>query len=252
MYIRTRQEALDALAETLQKPERPAQIIDVTVKIMLCLNPEPRQLLCDSQAGLIEGGLEQMSQKRQQMLQEAQMEELVLIVNPEEERKYAAVGRTLDALRLSRVAGEVFPAITAQFEPWEIARAVLATEEGVRLCMLETVRARNTPEAEAVAQAAQKKFTAWLEQARPGWRSKTDALKTACAVACGGAPSATDLFHVLAADDQRALHILDLLEKAPGDVPGVLTPLLEIIQTIRRLEQESGDPTDTRSRKSVV
>ena len=41
-YIRNKQEALDALAETLALPDRRTQIIDVNVKIILCLHPEAR------------------------------------------------------------------------------------------------------------------------------------------------------------------------------------------------------------------
>ena len=50
MYIRTREEALSAVAEILDLPQRRDQIVQSTVKIMLCLEAEPRSFLGDCQA----------------------------------------------------------------------------------------------------------------------------------------------------------------------------------------------------------
>src|SRR5688572_6547586 len=68
MYIRTKEEALDAVAEVLDLPERRDQIIQSTVKIMLCLDAEPRAFMGDCQALLIEGGLDAMRSKRRELL----------------------------------------------------------------------------------------------------------------------------------------------------------------------------------------
>ena len=58
MYIRHQSDALDALAGILDLPDRRQQIVQSTIKIMLCLDAEPRMFLVDCQALLLEGGLE--------------------------------------------------------------------------------------------------------------------------------------------------------------------------------------------------
>src|SRR3989442_996584 len=42
MYIRHQGDAVDALAQILEMPERRQQIVQCTIKIMLCLDVEPR------------------------------------------------------------------------------------------------------------------------------------------------------------------------------------------------------------------
>jgi len=56
-YLRTIDEAMDAVAEILEMPTQRDRLIQSTVRIMMCVNPEPREFLADSQALLIEGGL---------------------------------------------------------------------------------------------------------------------------------------------------------------------------------------------------
>ncbi|RPH34805.1 MAG: hypothetical protein EHM91_18010, partial [Planctomycetota bacterium] len=67
--MRTLDEAIDAVAAILELPEQRDRIIQCTIRIMMCLNPEPREFLADSQALLIEGGLEALAQKRHDMIE---------------------------------------------------------------------------------------------------------------------------------------------------------------------------------------
>jgi hypothetical protein len=73
-FIRGMQEARDALAEILALPERRQQIIGVMMKIMLCMTKDTRRFLADGMAGLIEGGLDYMRQKRREAIEAMQRE----------------------------------------------------------------------------------------------------------------------------------------------------------------------------------
>jgi hypothetical protein len=64
LYLRTKEDALDAIAVILRLPERRVQIIESTMRIALCLDPAPRQFLMDCQAALIQGGLEELRKRR--------------------------------------------------------------------------------------------------------------------------------------------------------------------------------------------
>ena len=68
MYVRTRDDALDALAVILELPDRASQIIEITMRIAVCLDPDPRNFLVDCQAALIEGGLEALRKRRMEHL----------------------------------------------------------------------------------------------------------------------------------------------------------------------------------------
>src|SRR5688500_88806 len=119
MYIRTKEDALENLAEILQIPERRDQIIQSTVRIMLCLEVEPRILLADCQALLIEGGLETLRSRRRDAVEAA--EDLPVVVLDEvEDRLFEEVASALDALRFTEVVRQVFPGIRA--DRWQIGR----------------------------------------------------------------------------------------------------------------------------------
>lgn len=68
-FIRGLQEARDALAEVLALPERRFQIILIMQKIVICMSRDTRRFLSDAMAGLVEGGLEYMRQRRREALQ---------------------------------------------------------------------------------------------------------------------------------------------------------------------------------------
>ena len=87
MYLRSREDALDAVAEILNLPERCDQLVQATVKIMLCLEVEPRLFLADCQALLVEGGLEALRRKRHDLLESLENCPLV-VLDPVEDRLF--------------------------------------------------------------------------------------------------------------------------------------------------------------------
>src|SRR5260221_13328875 len=89
MYIRNQDEAMQALAEILEIPERREQIIQSTVRIMLCLDVEPRLFLADCQALLIEGGLEALRSRRRDAAESLQ-DLPIGVMDPEGDRLFYA------------------------------------------------------------------------------------------------------------------------------------------------------------------
>src|SRR5688572_7422928 len=171
-YIRTREDALDAAAEILDLPDRKDQLIQSTVRIMLCLDVEPRDFLCDCQALLIQGGLEALALRRRDALDAA---DEVVIVDPEEDRFFDAVGTALDALRLADVLRQVFPEM--RHERWLVARALLSREAQLRDLVAAAIRARGDKEAVAAArQAVEASFAA----ERPSWIDRAGSLLALC------------------------------------------------------------------------
>src|SRR6185295_771792 len=117
MYIRTHQDALRNLAEILDLPERRDRIIQSTVRIMLCLEVEPRLFLADCQALLIEGGLETLRARRRDAVEAA--EDLpIVVLDPAEDQLFEEIASALDALRFTDVVRQVFPALHA--DRWQI------------------------------------------------------------------------------------------------------------------------------------
>src|SRR3954447_10382820 len=108
MYIRHQGDALQALAQILDLPERRQQIVQCTIKIMLCLDAEPRALLSDCQALLIEDGLDALRRKRRDVLENHDSVPIPL-PDPEGDRLVEAAATGRDALRLAEVVRQVFP-----------------------------------------------------------------------------------------------------------------------------------------------
>src|SRR5215831_7107500 len=98
VYIRSREDALESLAEILALADRRDQIIQSTIRIMLCLEVEPRLFLADCQALLIEGGLENLRARRR-LAVEAAENALVGVIDDSEDKLFEEVASALDALR---------------------------------------------------------------------------------------------------------------------------------------------------------
>src|SRR5947209_2391076 len=139
MYIRHQGDALDALAQILDLPERRQQIVQSTIKIMLCLDAEPRALLTDCQALIIEDGLDALRRRRREVL-EHQESIPIIILDPEGDRLFEAAATALDALRLTEVVRQVFPDL--RHERWIVARALLAHEADLQAQLAAAIKAR--------------------------------------------------------------------------------------------------------------
>lgn len=236
IYIRNKAEALDAVAAVLALPDRRQQIIQLTVRVAMCLDAEARSFLADCQAGLIEGGLEAMRRRRQELLSSLEREEgpeAIVIVDSSEDQLLEQVGAALDALRLSEIARQVFPDVREKHEAWEIARALLADEEAVRKTLIDAVRAHGAGNS-ALYEECRREMLRRLEAARPPWAQAVAALKEASAA--GGAEDAAAVFGVVAVDDMRARLVLDLLAGSADEAQKYLGEIRRRIRTLRELE----------------
>jgi hypothetical protein len=222
VYIRTEEEALSAVAEILDLPQRRDQLVQSTVKIMLCLEAAPRAFLGDCQALLIEGGLEALRLKRRDFL-EREENIPVVVLDPEDDRLFEATARALDALRFSNVVLRVFPEFAGVFDRWWIARAILAREGEIRPILSSAIRARRYAEEFDPLRLA---LQALIVGVRPEWIERAGALRSACldalrleaSIPAEGLETAAEAaFSVLAVSDER---MKPLLRPAPdGPAP---------------------------------
>jgi len=241
-YIRTREDALDAAAEILDLPTRADQLIQSTVRIMLCLDVEPREFLTDCQALLIEGGLDALRARRRDALEA--VEDLPLVVlDPEEDRLLDSLGSALDALRFAEVLRQVFPDV--RHERWMLARAVLLREGTVRDLVSAVLRARGEA---AVAGRARAELEKIIAAARPGWMDRAGALLSACRRALAGTGGAdpdalpgetTLLFELTAVDDARAAEVLAALDSSADTAAARLLRLRELAETVQSLRLQT-------------
>jgi len=242
MYIRHQGDALDALAEILDLPERRQQIVQCTIKIMLCLDAEPRALLTDCQALLIEGGLDALRRRRRDAL-EHQASIPILILDPEGDRLFEAAATALDALRLTEVVRQVFPDL--RHERWIVARALLAQESEIRAQLAAAIKARGQRD---VVRCARASLESILAGSHPTWNDRAGTLRAACVDVLKGSELADPdrlheeadlLFELFALSDDRAAALLVALDRDPEDAVRQIGRLYESLDAVRSL---SGSP----------
>jgi len=239
IYIRNRAEALDAVAAVLALPERRQQIVQLTVRVAMCLDAEARVFLADCQAGLVEGGLEYMRKRRHDLLAAQQQEEApeaIVIVDSSEDQLLEQVGLALDALRLSEIVRQTFRSIREAHTPWEIARAFLAEEDALREAMIAAVRAHGSGNV-VVFEQKRDEVARRIAAVRPAWMSTLPTLEQACTEV---APELPQLLSVVAVDDVRAQLVLELLAGSREEALEYLRSVKSRIETLRRLEAGSG------------
>lgn len=197
MYIRTREDALGAVAEILDQPDRRRQIVQSTVAIMRCLDADPRRLMTDCQALLLEDGLDTLRQRRRDL-------------QPALDPLFEAAAGGLDALELTEVIRQVFPELRA--ERWVLARALLRGESTLREALAAAIRARGRQEERS---RARKDVETALHSARPAWIDRAGSLRAACLSALRNRADvevlhqeADLLFELVAVSDERAEPIL--------------------------------------------
>ncbi len=222
MYIRNQGDALDVLAQILALPERRQQIVQVTIKIMLCLDAEPRALLSDCQALLIEDGLDALRRKRREVL-EHQESIPVVILDPEGDRLFEAAATALDALRLTDVVRGVFPDLRS--ERWVVARALLAREAELRAQLTAAIRARGQAD---VLRCSRASVDSILSASRPEWNDQL-------ADPDASHEEADLLFEVFALSDERSAGLLAALERDPEDAVRQVARLYEALDAVRSL-----------------
>lgn len=244
MYIRDHEDALQELANILDLPERREQIIQCTVKIMLCLEVEPRIFLADCQALLIEGGLETLRARRQEI--EAALDVPVAVEDPEEDRLFEDVASSLDALRFADAVRQVFPSLPG--DRWQIARAILLYESGVREQVSLAVRSRGE---ESRVRAAREALETMIDTLRPSWVDRLGTLRTACVEALKRSETldpgdlhreAELLFELFATSDERAPRLLEAIDAGLGQEAEQITHLRELAQAVRALPHDPPPP----------
>jgi hypothetical protein len=237
MYVRTKSEALDVVASVLGMPDRRQQIIQITVRIAMCLDPEARGFLLDCQSGLIEGGLEHMRKKRQELLAAQQQDtpEAIVIVDDSVDQLLEQAGMALDAMRLSEIVRQVFPKLREKFPAWHVARAFLVSEQEMRELTVQAVKAHGAGDGKTYDKA-QNLIHRYLEGVTPSWKDAVSTISAACEEL---APGNSDLLPVVVTDDVRAQLVLSLLAGSKAEAAEYLQGLLKRIETLRRLEAEA-------------
>ncbi|MBI2901404.1 MAG: hypothetical protein HYY17_14560 [Planctomycetes bacterium] len=236
MFIRSREEAMDVLAEILTLSERRDQIIRCTVAIMECLDAEARTFMADCQAMLIEGGLETLRERRREAMERLHETEVVAIIDPEEDRQLEALASAADALRFADVVFAVLPELS--FQKWEIARALLAQEQILREQVVAALQARqSTPDDLA---GLRSRVEAIVTSHLPPWRGRAEEMRRACrdvlrTYELDGDPEM--IFTAIASSDDRALPFIEMLNRDSAGAVAYIRKLQEWTATVRALEQ---------------
>lgn len=244
MYIRTREDALETLAEILDLPERRDQIIQSTIRIMLCLEVEPRLFLADCQALLIEGGLETLRARRRDAFDAEDLP--IVVLDADEDQLFEEIASALDALRFTDVVRQVFPGIRA--ERWQLARAILLYESGVRDQVSAAVRCRGDERQMNAARAAVEGMVTAL---RPSWGDRVGAIRAACLETLKRMDvrepdrmhqEADLLFELFAVSDRRAPELLEAIDADFGRAQDQIARLRELAAAARALQTEPPSP----------
>ncbi|HEX7900689.1 MAG TPA: hypothetical protein VF950_23215 [Planctomycetota bacterium] len=193
MYIRTRDDAMDALGAILELPERRSQIVQSTVKVALCMTPEARSFMLDVQAGILSGGLDALRERRQaavKKLTDTTIRRKAPGIDIKTDPLLEPIGQALDLLKMVDILISTFPGVAARHPKWELARFIHENVSYVREAIEAGLRRRGKPEHAPL----EKKVLAKVEEAKPWWPEWAQPLKEACA------------------------HYVRLLSKEPGDV----------------------------------
>ncbi len=248
MLIRSKDEAMAALSEILDLPERRDQIVQSTVKVAVCLSAEARSFMLDVQAGILEGGLEALRRRRQEALEglsETQVRRRAPGIDVRKDPMLEQIGTALDLLRMVDILAEVFPALAPRHPRWELARFIHENESWIREAVEAGLRRRGKPE-HAPLEA---KVLARIEERKPWWPEWADSMREACAhhvrtlARPGGAhPAASDadlLFQVIAMSEDRARAFLKCMAGTSADVANYLSEIRSRIDLLMAAQGEA-------------
>jgi hypothetical protein len=238
-YLKTVDEAIDSIAEILELPEQRDRIIQCTIRIMMCLNPEPREFLADSQALLIEGGLEALAKKRRDMIESLEEETTVAVLNDDEDDLFESVGSAVDALRLSDVAFRVFPQLRRGLEPWRVARALRRDERRFDEVLSQGIRRRGGEGYQQAQQALER----LVSSERPPWVEESARIREACRAFFDGTgvsdtpvSDSEILFSLFAINDDRAAELLAALDAGGDSARDLTRRTFECLAALRELQ----------------
>jgi hypothetical protein len=260
MYIRSKAEAMDAMGAILELPGRSTQIIQATVKLALCLDPEARMFMVDLQAALIEGGLDALRKRREEALAhltDTKIRRRAPGIDVKKDVLLAEIGAEIDLLKMVKILGDVFPAAAVRHPQWELARFIHANQGYVREAIEAGLRRRGKPE-HAVLES---KVVEKIEEVKPWWPEWADSIKQACAHyvhtlskeslpaegspqgAKGGDvhPGANDpelLFYLIAMKEERARDVLRHMTGTSDALKGYLSGLRTRLNLVLLAQQE--------------
>jgi len=247
MYIRSKEEALGAMARILELPGRPAQIVDSTVQVALCMTAEARLFMLDVQAAVIGGGLEGLRKRREEALAkltETKIRRRAPGVDVRKDAVLDQIGAALDLLKMVGVAVEVFPALGSRHPQWEIARFIHENESFVREAVEAGLRRRGRPEHAALEQ----KVLTRIEEKKPWWPEWADSIRQACAhyvkslaKSDDAHPRANDpelLFAVICMSEERAREVLDRMARTSAELRDCLAGIRARLDLVLSAQEE--------------
>jgi len=247
MYIRSKAEAMDAMGAILDLPGRPAQIIQATVKLALCLDIEARSFMVDVQAALIEGGLDALRKRREAAmahLTDTKIRRRAPGIDVKKDALLAEIGAEIDLLKMVKILSDVFPAAAVRHPQWELARFIHANQGYVREAVEAGLRRRGKPE-HAPLEA---KLVAKIEEVKPWWPEWADSIKQACGhyvhtLSKEGEvhPGANDpelLFYLIAMKEERARDVLRHMAGTSQELKEYLSGLRTRLNLVLLAQQE--------------
>jgi hypothetical protein len=247
MYIRSKSEAMDAMGAILELPGRPAQIIEATVKLAVCLDPEARAFMTDLQAALIEGGLDALRRRREAAmahLSDTKIRRRAPGIDVKKDALLAEIGAEIDLLKMVKILGDVFPAVAARHPQWELGRFVNENAAYVREAVEAGLRRRGKPE-HATLEA---KVLAKVEEKKPWWPEWADSIRQACAhyvhtlskegEVHPGANDPDTLFYLIAMKEQRARDVLRHMAGTSQELKEYLSGLRTRLNLVLLAQQE--------------
>ena len=247
MYIRSKAEAMDAMGAILELPGRPAQIIQATVKLAVCLDPEARIFMMDVQAALIEGGLDALRKRREAAmahLTDTKIRRRAPGIDVKKDVLLAEIGEAIDLLRMVKILADVFPAAAVRHPQWELARFIHDNQGYVREAVEAGLRRRGKPEHAAL----EAKVVARIEDQKPWWPEWAESIKQACAhyvhtlskegEVHPGANDPETLFYLIAMKEDRARDVLRHMAGTSQELKDYLSGLRTRLNLVLLAQQE--------------
>ena len=249
MYIRSRDEAMGALSAILELPGRSQQIVQATVKVAMCLDPDARAFMLDVQAAIIEGGLDALRKRREEAmakLTETRIRRQAPGVDVQKDALLRDVGTALDLLRMVQILIEVYPAIGDRHPKWEVARFIHENQSYTREAIEAGLRRRGKPEHAPL----EKKVLERIEEKKPWWPEWAESIRQACILYMkelmkrGDAhPQANDpelLFTFIAMSEERAREALNRMTSTGSALRDYLGDIRLRMSLILTAQQEAG------------
>lgn len=247
MYIRSKTEAMDAMGAILEIQGRSAQIIQATVKLAVCLDPEARDFMVLVQAALIEGGLDALRKRREAAmahLSDTKIRRRAPGIDVKKDALLDEIGSAIDLLKMVKLLSDVFPTTVVRHPRWELARFINENQAYVREAIEAGLRRRGKPE-HATLEA---KVIAKIEEKKPWWPEWADSIKQACGhyvhtlskegEVHPGANDPETLFYLIAMKEERARDVLRHMAGTSDELKNYLSGLRTRLNLVLLAQQE--------------